>query len=90
MPTTREIFSTKKKAGASSFKRLCENLDLEMATRPSKLPESEDSWTAEMIALDAQSASAVYKETIEAHGWSVQEFNHVWYRMPNMGERNGQ
>jgi len=88
MPTTREIFSAKKKAGVSSFKRLCENLDLEMATRPSALPEDEKTWTDEMIALDAQSASVAYRETIEAHGWTVDEFNHVWHRMPDMGRRD--
>jgi hypothetical protein len=87
MPTTREILHTKKKAGASSFKNLCADLDLEMATRPSTLPEDENRWTDEMIALDAQSASEVYRQTIEAHGWSVTEFNHVWYRMPDMGRR---
>jgi hypothetical protein len=82
MPTTREILNTKKKDGASSFGEVCYALDLEMMTRPSSLPKDEESWTDEMITLDAQSASVAYKETIEAHGWSVDEFNHVWYRTP--------
>jgi len=82
MPTTREILNTKKTAGASTFGQVCYALDLEMATRPSNLPADEEKWTDEMIALDAQSVSVAYRETIEAHGWSVTEFNHVWNRTP--------
>ena len=82
MPTTREILSSKRTAGASTFGQVCYALDLEMATRPSNLPTDEDRWTDEMIALDAQSVSVAYRETIEAHGWTVAEFTHVHNRTP--------
>ena len=82
MPTTRQILSEKRTAGASTFGQVCYALDLETATRPSKLPENEEAWTDEMIALDAQSVSVAYRETIEAHGWTVAEFTHVHNRTP--------
>jgi len=82
MPTTREILSSKRTAGVSSFGEVCYALDLEMMTRPSKLPDNEDSWTDEMIALDAQSVAVAYKETVEAHGWTIAEFTHVHNRTP--------
>lgn len=82
MATTREILNTKRTAGVSTFGQVCYALDLEMATRPSKLPENEETWTDEMIALDAQSVSVAYRETIEAHGWTVAEFTHVHNRTP--------
>jgi hypothetical protein len=82
MPTTREILSSKRTAGVSSFGEVCYALDLEMMTRPSSLPKDEENWTDEMIALDAQSVAVAYKETIEAHGWTVAEFTHVHNRTP--------
>lgn len=82
MPTTRQILAGKRTAGVSTFGEVCYALDLEMATRPSKLPTNEEEWTDEMLALDAQSAAAAYRETLEAHGWTVAEFTHVHNRTP--------
>ena len=81
--TTNEILNTKRKAGVSSFGEVCCALDLELATRPSSLPDNEESWTDAMIALDAQSASVAYSKTIMSHGWSVAEFQHVYNRTPS-------
>ena len=84
MPTMKQIFRTKKATGANTFKQVCELLDLDMATRPSRLPENEESWTDEMITLEAASAAKAFKGTVEAAGWTVQEFDYVWHRMPEM------
>ena len=87
MPTMKQIFRTKKETGASTFKEVCNMLDLEMATRPSALPQDEREWTDEQIALDACTVSMLYSQTIESMGWSTDEFNYVFNRMPDMGER---
>lgn len=87
MPTMKQIFKAKKETGANTFKQVCQMLDLEMATRPSQLPEDEASWTDEQLALDARTVAMLERQTVESMGWTVEEFSYVWNRMPDMGER---
>lgn len=80
-----EVLQYYRDNGSYNFGEVLYHLHNRERTESDLLPEDEESWTDDDLTKYRELAMESYRQTIDACGWHVEDFEYVYNRTPEAG-----